>query len=588
MKQFFTTMAGVFVGLCLFFIGLPLILIGMALGSGPTTPANTVLELDLRKDLRDQAAANPFASLGSDQLSVIEVVRVLRRAETDPKVKAVLVRLPEGGMPPAAADELRQAFRRFRTAGKPIVAHSQGLAPSGAVISTYMLGAATGELWMQGGSSFQVTGIASEELFFKRAFDKYGVSADFQQRYEYKNAVNPFLHEDYTPAHREATLSWMNGVYESALAAIARDRKTTPQAIRANLEAGPWTAEEARARGLIDRVGQVQEAERAILDRAGAKAELVEFSDYAGQITTPESGESIAVVGGEGAIVTGTGGAELFGGEDVMRSDDVAEAFYDAIEDDDVKAIVFRVSSPGGMDTASEQILAAVRAAKAAGKPVVVSMGTYAASGGYWISSEASSIVAQPTTLTGSIGVYGGKFVLGPALSRFGVDVRDIGVGGAYADAYSTGEPFTEQQRAAFSRSIDVVYEEFVQRVARGRNLTPARVREIAKGRVWTGAQARELGLVDELGGLYEAVARAKALAKIPADRDVPLKWFPGEKGTFEALEEAFGLQAASVRTTAAAAWLLADPRAEAMMDRLAAARMREQGATVLADTPLR
>ena len=223
-------------------------------------------------------------------------------------------------------------------------------------------------------------------------------------------------------------------------------------------------------------------------------------------------GSSIALIGAEGDIVTGTARSSGFTSSSGVYSDDVAKAFYDAIDDKEVKAILFRVSSPGGSDTASEQILAALNAAKAAGKPVVVSMGTYAASGGYWISSQASEIIAEPTTLTGSIGVFGGKFVIGPALARFGIDTRGLNIGGDYAAAFGSAEPFSPSQRAQFSSWMDHIYAGFVNRVAVGRHLSPERVQEIAKGRVWTGVQAKELGLVDKLGGFYDAVAEAKRL----------------------------------------------------------------------------
>lgn len=592
MKQFLMTVAGVFVGLVLFLVGVPFILIVLAAGAArpAPVPAQSVLQLDLRGPLSDQDSQNPFAAFGGGGRSVMGVVETLRRAETDGKVKGVLVRLPEGGLAPAAADELRQAFKHFRSVGKkPVFAHSQGLYPSGMSTSTYMLGAAASEFWMQPESALQATGLANETMFFKRLFDKYGVKAEFEQRYEYKNAVNPYLNSDFTPAHRESTLSWMGSVYSSALAAAAADRKIDPARLTQAIEAGPYSAQEAKTLGLIDRVGQVKEAQDAMLARAGKGAKLVEFDDYASRTRKdlPKTGAAIAVVSAEGPIVTGsTRQASPFGGDSTIYSDEVAKALYDAIEDKDVKAIVLRVSSPGGSDTASEQILAAVRAAKAAGKPVVVSMGVYAASGGYWISSAASSIYAQPSTLTGSIGVFGGKFALGEALSRFGVDSRQLSVGGDYAGAFGTSEGFTADQRARFGAWMDRIYGAFVNRVAEGRNLPPERVREIAKGRVWTGAQAKQLGLVDELGGFHDAVEKAKALAKLKGD--VRLKKIGGPKSPFDALEKALGVSSASMRTIAAAAWVLGDPRSQAILDEMAKSRLRAQGASVLADTPLR
>ena len=593
MKQFFVTVAAVFVGLLLF-MALPLLMFTGWLTSavlqggsdGPSGPV--VVELDLRQGVTDQDPQNPFALFSDGGLSVMRVVETLDRAEDDDNVRALFVRLPEGGITPAAADEIRQAIRRFRRTGKPVIAHSQGMLPAGAVVSSYMIGASASEFWLQGNASLQAAGLATEEIFFARAFERYGINPQFEQRYEYKNAPNPFLQSDYTAPHREATLSWMNSVYTSAVANAARDREMERAELQAALEEGPATGQVAVERGLVDRLGQVEEAERHALTRAGENAEIVDFADYASHTPRPGRGAVIAVVGGEGAIVTGHSQASPFGSGSTIYSDDVAEAIYDAIEDDSVRAIVFRVSSPGGSDVASEQILAAVRAAIAAGKPVVVSMGAYAASGGYWISSEASHIVAQPTTLTGSIGVFGGKFVLAEALGRFGIDVRGLSVGGDYADAFDINEPFSETDRAAFAGWMDGIYNEFIARVVRGRDLPEERVREIARGRVWTGAQARQLGLVDELGGFHEAVNRARVLAEIGEDEDIQLRRFPAQRSPWEELARAFsgGTEAAEALITLGA--IARDPEVQALASRVRAERARSEGAAVLADEPIR
>ena len=593
MKQFLITAAGVFVGLVLFLVGVPVLLISMAASSssGEVTPDQAVLNLDLRQNLTDQASNNPLAALRGGSLSVMTIISTLRHAETDDRVKALLIRLPEGGMEPAAADEIRAAIKHFKAAGKPVLAHSQGLYPSGMVTSTYAVGTAGDELWMQPGASFQVTGLANEDIFFKRLFDKYGVKADYEQRYEFKNAVNSYLHDNYTDAHREAELGWMGSVYKTATSAAAADRKQTPDAMTKALEAGPYLAEAALKLHLIDKVGQVKDAEEAILAKAGTDSQLYDFQDYARSARGPDTGvgPAIAVVEAEGPIVTGNdgGGGNPFSGESTIYSDTMAQALYSAIEDQDVKAIVMRVNSPGGSDTASEQILAAVRTAKAVGKPVVVSMGTYAASGGYWISSQASAIVAQPSTLTGSIGVFGGKFALGEALARYGVDVRQIGVGSSYAGAFGVSRKFSPKERAAFAGWMDQIYSNFVVRVAEGRKLPEARVREIAKGRVWTGEQAQKLGLVDQVGGFYDAVEKAKTLANLKGD--VRLKSMSTQMSPIQALKHAMGVSATSVRTLAAAAWVLGDPRAQGILDQIADERLRGQvgGAAVLAPRPV-
>ncbi len=592
MKQFFLTMGGVFAGLLLFFVIVPFLLITIAVSSASSkepTPSHTVLELDLREGLSDQAPTNPFAVFGGSGLSTMQIVDTLAQAETDSRVKVLLIRLPEGGITPAAGDEIRQAVRRFRRAGKTVIAHSQGFQPVGTTVSSYMVGSSASELWMQNTASFQLAGFSADSIFLGRAFDKYGVNAEFEQRYEYKNAVNEYTESDFTPAHREAMTAWMTSIYDSALANAAQDRRTTLPQLKAVIEAGPYSADQARQLRLIDKIGQVEEAEAEAKRRAGRGAQIMEFADYAASMgeRAGSGASTIAIVGGEGAIMTGTGGgADPFGSGSSIMSDDVAEAIYDAIEDKSVKAIVFRVSSPGGSPEASEQILAAVRAAKAAGKPVVVSMGDYAASGGYWISSEANWIVAQPTTLTGSIGVFGGKFVLADALGRFGVDMRHLSVGGQYADAFSPSQAFTPAQRAAFAAQIDRTYEEFITRVSTGRRLPAARVREIARGRVWTGAQAHRIGLVDQLGGLEEAISKAKELARIPADQSVRYKRFPTPESPFEALSKAFGVSGEAARVLVGIGGVMNDPQTEAAVRRIQIERARASGASVLADQP--
>jgi protease-4 len=289
------------------------------------------------------------------------------------------------------------------------------------------------------------------------------------------------------------------------------------------------------------------------------------------------------VISVEGAIMTGRSGSAPapLGQAATIRSDDVEKAFQTAIDDPDVRAIVFRISSPGGSDTASEQILAAVRAARAAGKPVVVSMGTYGASGGYWIASGASRIIAEPTTLTGSIGVFGGKFALGQALDKFGIDMRGVKVGGDWADAFSPRAPMTATQRAAFSAWMDGIYNGFVRRVAQGRGLPEARVRQIARGRVWTGAQARDLGLVDQIGGFYDAVDAAKRLAGISGEANI--KSYNQFTPPLDALRKLLGVSVAAARVAAGIGELADDPSARALEGQLSEARLRSQGATVLA-----
>ncbi|HVZ29318.1 MAG TPA: signal peptide peptidase SppA, partial [Asticcacaulis sp.] len=316
--------------------------------------------------------------------------------------------------------------------------------------------------------------------------------------------------------------------------------------------------------------------------RGEGETEVMDLRDYERTLLPDAKGETIAVINGEGAIMTGKGGGG-FGSEPSMLSDDVSQAFYDAAKDPKVKAIVFRVSSPGGSDTASEQIANAMQAAKEAGKPVVVSMGEYAASGGYWISSGASEIVANPSTLTGSIGVFGGKFAFGDALSRFGVDIRDISVGGDYSSAFSESKGFTPAQRAALSSWIDQIYNGFIVHVSSGRNIPVDQVQQIAKGRVWTGAQAVDLHLVDKTGGFYDAVDEAKKLAKLDPAADVQIVSYPNKSSRLGGLRQSAEMAFSGMKTLSFLGWAMQDPKAEAAMNAVADERLREEGATVMA-----
>ncbi|MEI9906485.1 MAG: signal peptide peptidase SppA [Asticcacaulis sp.] len=587
MKQFFITLAAAIVALLIVFIALPVgVVMMVSAASHPATHGDIVVSVDLRQKMTDQASAAPFDFLTGKGLSTMEVVQTLHQAADDPHVKAVFIRLPEGGMSPAAAEEIRDAVLYVRRAAKPVIAHSQGLYPDTMVVSTYMLGSSASELWMQPRSSFQVTGMSTSTMFLKRAFDKFGITAQYEQRYEFKNAVNPYLYDDYTPAHREATLSWMGSIYQSMLNTIAHDRRMDPAKVQATLEAGPYGAEQALDLGLISHLGQVHDAQEAALKR-GTDAKMVDLADYERTLDPVFKGDVIAVIDGEGAIMTGKGSGG-FGSEPSMASDDVSDAFYAAAKDPRVKAIVFRVSSPGGSDTASEQIAHAMEAAKDAGKPVVVSMGEYAASGGYWISSGASEIVADPSTLTGSIGVFGGKFAYGDALSRFGVDMRDITVGSPNSDTYSQSQAFTPAQRAALSGWIDQIYNGFVVHVAAGRNIPEDTVRDIAKGRVWTGAQAVDLHLVDKTGGFYDAVNDAKTLAKLDGSAQIRLVRYPDKPSLFgnSNVGESVRMSVAGLKTLSFLGWAMNDPKAQTVMDNVADERLREQGATVMAPKP--
>jgi protease IV len=573
LKQFLITLAGVFVGLLLFVVIVPMALIGMAAGSAASSAKpvsdSVVLSLDLREPFADQRQPGLFASL-SGQPSVLDVVQRLKAAEDDSHIKGLILRAGSG-MTPAHAEEIRQAITRFKASGKFVYAHSQGF--NGTGLTGYYVVANADEIWMQPDSSFFASGIRMENTFAKRLLDNISVSADFEAFYEYKNAPSTFTQTDYTAAHREAETGLIQSLYSAITAGIAVDRKRTPEQIRTMFEAGPYNANEAMKAGFVDKLGMPEDAEDAAMEKAG-DGTIEDFWSYAPMPEMP-SGPTIAVIGGEGGILEGVGqGGSPFGSDPTIYSDDLTRAILEAIEDEDVKAIVLRVDSPGGSATASDQIWAAVERAKKAGKPVVVSMSGYAASGGYFISAGADEIVAQPTTITGSIGVFYGKFVTEGGMERLGINNNAIQVGGDFVGAFTDQERWSEAQRTEIRQSMTETYNAFTQKVADGRGIPIERVREIAKGRVWTGAQAKSLGLVDYLGGLETAIARAKALAEIPADEEVALSFYPRARSTIEEFQSFFGVSSDAARAMAVLGAISGDEtvsrllRAQAMAQR--------------------
>lgn len=591
MRTFALSFLGGLAALFIFFIVLPLMLISAVAGanSGPTPPRGpVVLALDLRLLGPDQPATDGFSALFSSD-SFIELLLKLDAAAEDDKVKGVFVRASEMDLGSSRAEELRAAFLKLREAGKFVVAHSQGFYASGP--AAYRAVAAADEIWMQPGAPFETPGIVFETLFFKDAFDRFGVTAEIEQMFEFKNAADVYKQSGYTEPFALAMTALGESVWSESIADIAADRsriapELTPETVRARLENSPHSAEEALELKLIDGVGWPEDVEEATLTRDG-EAELMAISDYA---PAHRSGKGvIALVGGEGAIVTGDGGTtDLLGlGEAAFASDRVTRDLLGLVEDDSVDAVVFRVDSPGGSPTASEQVWRAVERLKAAGKPVVVSMGSVAASGGYYVAAGADAIVANRSTITGSIGVYGGKFAFADALRKFGVNADEVRIGGEYASIYST-ETLTQTQRAKLISTLDDVYQRFTQLVSDGRKLPLEQVRDVAKGRVWSGADAAEIGLVDETGGLIAAIAKAKALAGYAPEDRVEVRMNIHEASPFELLQGF--MSSAGVKARAAAtsretlAALIPDRR---LREALNQARMLTQEPVQLAIPPL-
>lgn len=549
---FLARLKGIFnwiASIIIFFVLLFLVLGVVGTFTQPKIPGEMVLTLDVRNGLPDKRAGNPFADRHTVG-SLIDAVAALAKAENDDHVKGIFLRLGGGGISSADAQELREALKSFKAKKKFVIAHAQAFYSTG--MGDYFLASVADEIWLQPVSEMNTAGVASTGVFLRGLLDKIEAKPEFTQRYEYKNAMNMITEKDFTPAHREANMRLIESVFESATTGIAADRKRTREELVALINAAPYLTQQAIDKKLIDKQGYDDEAEDAAIARAGDKAEVKKISDYYKMVGSPWEGmgrPTIAFIHGDGQINDGESESD-FSGETSMGGDTIAKAFRDATEDDDVKAILFRVNSPGGSALASDQILDAVKKAQKAGKKVVVSMADVAASGGYYVSLSADKIFAHETTITGSIGVLSGKIVTAGSWALLGINLRPLGVGtNALMD--SSMQAFTPEQWAAFNRGVDQIYEDFTAKVAAGRKLPIEKVREIAKGRVWSGADAKQRGLVDEFGGFRKALEATKALAGIPADTEINLKNFPKPKNPFEEIAEMFGTSVEVVRTLA-------------------------------------
>lgn len=583
MKTFLASVLGGLVAMVLFTILAFLFVAGTigAIVAGvapPPSAANKsggiVLEIDLRTPLSDQpASAGPavFFSQGA----FTDMLLKLDAAADDSKVKGVFVRASEFGIGNSRAEELRTAFHKLRANGKFVLAHTQGFMGVGP--SALRSISAADEIWLQPGSDIIVPGMTSETLFMKDLFDNLSVSAEIEAFYEFKNAPNVYKETDYTEPHREAMTELVSDIWNISVEDIAADRGFSDvTALKTLLESGPISSDEALDAGLVSRLDWPEDAREAALEKAGEGATLLGIGKYSTPMPAANT-PVIAIVGGEGSIVTGSATPGPFGGDAIFSSDRVSKALLDAGRDEKVKAVVFRVDSGGGSAIASDQIWHAVdRIQNEFDKPVVVSMGSAAASGGYYVSAGADSIFALRTTITGSIGVYGGKYAIADGLRQIGINPSAISVGGEFATAF-TLDSFTETQRSLLRESLERTYDRFMRVVSDGREIDETRVREIAKGRVWSGEDAAELDLVNETGGLIAAIEKAKEFADIPAEGDVALNYYPTPpRGIEDFLNEMFGASAETSEAAARFNALMRDENFSAIMEQAQALQSRQ------------
>lgn len=503
--------------------------------TGPLAPRHLPDSVVLSLDLRLLPSENPSSDLlrgglWRDRRDLTETLQLLWQAAEDPRVVGLYVEIgdDDGGL--ARVQELRQAIKRFRGKGKFAIGFAEGLGGNGDHFGDYYLASALDQIWLQPSGGFTVLGLAVETPFLRNGLDKLGIKVEGGKRWEYKSAPDSFTENGYTPAARENLQQLIDGLYGQFIDDVSRERKIAPVKLRQLIDAAPFEADRALKEGLVDKLGYRADAMDEVWQRAGATRDLVDLQDYAGDDKRPRpSGDVIALIRVTGTITSGPGDGGLLGEDSQATAEDVVDALDSAAQSKDVKAIVLRIDSPGGTYPAADAMADGVARARAAGKPVIVSMGDIAASGGYLAGVRADVIVAQPATITGSIGVFGIWPVASELLDKLGVRMQRLGTG-ANAGMYSTFQAPNAQQRLAISRELDAVYTDFTRQVGEARKLDAGRLDTAARGRVFTGVDARSAGLVDELGGLQLALSIAKAKAGIDEARPVRVQQFPAEE----------------------------------------------------------
>jgi protease-4 len=554
MKRFAVGLLAAIGVLALLLVGGGVAAVWLLLPGPPALPERIVLALDLREALDEAPARDPLDLLGLKATPTFtEVILALDQAGRDPRVKGLVAQLSGEGPGLAQTQELRAAFARFRAKGKFAYAYADSFGEFGPGTRGYYLATAFEEIHLQPVGSLGLTGILIETPLLRGLLDKLGVLPSGDKRGPYKSAAEMFTETELSPASREALEALADSIDQQIKDGIGSGRSLEPARVARLIDDGPYYASEAEAAGLVDGLGYWDDVVEQAESQAGSGSELVAVADYAR--TLPAAGDDapvIALIRGVGQIQSGESDYGPAGGW-VMGADTVAGAIAAAIDDPAVEAILFRIDSGGGSAVASETIGHQVRRAVEQGKPVIVSMGDVAASGGYWIAMDASKIVAEGGTLTGSIGVFAGKPVLRELWQDVGVAWGRV-QRGANADMWSTDLDYDDSGRARLEAFLDRIYGAFVAGVVRGRGLPEDQVHEVAQGRVWTGAQARELGLVDELGGFARALELAREAVGIAVDRPVELRDFPRPRSPFE--EALDLLRGTSIGLEALGAWL--------------------------------
>ncbi len=502
-------------------------------GDGPSIEPGSVLVFPIEGRYVESQDPSLVARVLMDaNLSFASLLSELKKAERDDRLAAVVLRIRQLEIGWGQAQELRDAIQRLREAGRRPIAYLE-IAGFGANIEYYVASAAD-EVRIAPGSFGGVVGLAGEYLFLGQMWRKFGIEFDVARAGQYKGAVETLTGDEMSDAYREVANSILDSINHQFISGIAESRNLTPAAVTDVIDRAPMTPREMVNHALADEIGFFDE----LIESLGGR--VVEAADYA-QVDPASLGfepvAQFALVYGSGNVVVGEGRTSSRGSP-VMASDAVAKALQDAAEDPDIDAIIFRIDSPGGSVLAADIIWRALEVAKQSKKPLIASFSNVAASGGYYVAAGADAIFAPPSSVTGSIGVFALRPVLRGLLDKLDIHVETL-TRGAHADLLLSSQPLSAETAAIMDREVEAIYRLFVDRVAAGRKLDLQQVDAIAQGRVWTGEQAFERGLIDGLGGLREAVARAKQAMGLDLGADVALIPYPQADSLADQLSDA-------------------------------------------------
>ena len=546
-RQLVAVRRGVWLVIALIFVAVmvsaaALAFTSLLIGREPHVSGNSALLLKVNGDLQEVEPGGVLGQFFEAPPTVRSVVEALRKAKVDRRVTSVVIRPGGAAALWGKVQEVRDAIADFRTAGKPIIAFMEYGGEQ-----EYYLASACDKVFLAPTASLDLTGMASYELFLRGTLDKIGAYPDVLHVGEYKTAANTFSEKGYTPSHREMAEALNNDLYEQLVRGLADGRHKSVQEIRTLIDHGPYLPEDAIRAGLIDDVAYEDELDDKVQLSKDGSPNFLTINDY--RRVPPASlglgrGQRIAVIYAVGVITSGESNYDSAGSQSI-GSDTMIDHLRKVRADDSIKAVVLRVDSPGGSAIASDVIWREVMLTREK-KPVIASMSDVAASGGYYIAMPSHAIVAQPATLTGSIGVVMIKFAIGGTLGKLGMNMDRV-TAGRYADMWAPDRPFTAEERKKIEQSMQATYETFVEKAASGRNTTPEKIDAIAQGRVWTGVQAKQIGLVDELGGLDRALILAKRRAKIDEKAEVELVIYPQRKSFYELVQAPFGTESAGL-----------------------------------------